>query len=114
MRADPPFPYLRWLGSQTVAAGRLWTGRPAVLRPAHAPTTAARTAARRLCGVVPSAPERPLQVLRQRRDDVDLRAGDRVREREPRGVQELALEAVGAGGPVLRIAAHRVPARRHV
>ena len=26
-RAEPPFPYLRWLGSQ-ISAGRLWTGRP--------------------------------------------------------------------------------------
>ena len=28
-RAEPPFPYLRWLGSQR-QAGRLWTGRPAL------------------------------------------------------------------------------------
>src|SRR4051794_34671794 len=36
-RAEPPFPYLRWLVSQR-QAGRLWTGRPAfflgVLAPA--------------------------------------------------------------------------------
>src|SRR3712207_8449599 len=35
--------------------------------------------------------------------DVDRRAGDRVREREVLGVQELALEAV-AGDAVLRVA----------
>src|SRR5919204_977484 len=37
--------------------------------------------------------ERRREVGRERRLDVDALAGDRVREREPRRVQELALEA---------------------
>ena len=46
--------------------------------------------------------------------DVDLLAGDRVREREPRRVQELPLEPVQTARPVLAVAADRMADRRHV
>jgi len=40
-RAEPPFPYLRWLGSQR-QAGRLWTGRLAFYLGARARLAALR------------------------------------------------------------------------
>ena len=43
--------------------------------------------------------ERGRKIRRQRRRDVDLLAGDRMREGEPRRVEELPLEAEHAGSP---------------
>src|SRR5690349_11294668 len=48
-----------------------------------------------------------LQVFRQWRLEVDSLAGERMREREPRRVQELALESQLVRPPVHRVAGHR-------
>jgi hypothetical protein len=48
--------------------------------------------------------QRRTQILGQRRADVDRRPGHRVREGQPRRVQELALEAQPPRRPVLGIA----------
>ena len=52
--------------------------------------------------------ERRLEIRRQRRADVDRRPGHRVREGQPRRVQELALEAQAPRRPVLGVADDRV------
>ena len=52
--------------------------------------------------------QRGRQILGQRGAHVDVLAGHGMREGQPRGVQELASQAVLAGRAVLRVAAHRV------
>src|SRR5690242_17217781 len=118
------------------SAGRLWTGRPVDFSPTES-RRVARTQARcrpgsRNCAESDSSValrgssrvgdsvralgqlKRRSQVSRQRRADVDRRAGDGVLEREPLGMQELALEPVAARDPVLTITADRMTDRRHV
>ena len=118
------------------SAGRLWTGRPVDFS-LTASRRVARTQARcrpgtRNCAESDSSValrgsirvgdsvralgqlERRSQVSRQRRADVDRRAGDGVLEREPLGMQELALEPVATRDPVLTITADRMTDRRQV
>src|SRR6266446_6902735 len=54
----------------------------------------------------PKCSEGLFEVRRQRGADVHRPAGDRMREGEPGGVQELPLEAEVAGPAVQRIAGH--------
>src|SRR6478609_1314834 len=89
VRAGPPFPYLRWSGPCNTASGAARMGRPTALKDAG-------------------------EVFGERRADVDALARDGVVEREPLGVQELALEAERAGVAVLGIARHRVADRLQV
>src|SRR5918999_1432391 len=55
-----------------------------------------------------------LEILRQRRLDLDAFPGEGMWERQPRGVQELALEAELPGPAVHGIARHRQVDRREV
>ena len=95
-RAEPPFPYLRWLGSHHRRGGFGRAAPPSFSGPRRA-----------------RAPWRGRSGSGER-TSISL-AGDRMREREPRGVQELALEAVDAPGPpYCGSPQHRVADRRHV
>src|SRR5690349_8774502 len=59
-------------------------------------------------------PERCGEVVRQRRGNVHRRARDRMRKREPRGVQELPFEADLAASSVGRVARDRQVDRREM
>src|SRR5262249_61339647 len=73
------------------------------------PSRAATRAASAGCTAESRAP-----VLRQLRGEGELLARARVRERQPGGVQELALEPVAFARPVLRVSHDRMADRREV
>src|SRR5581483_8822336 len=90
--------------------GLSWSVAPAALDATvrKGPAPASRPI-RRIEGLRRKCSEGPLEVLRQRRGDVDGLARDRVREREPRGVEELAREAELACTAVERVAGDGQP-----
>src|SRR4051794_27564687 len=102
VRAGPPFPYLRWSGPQSCGGGGAAPPPPPLGGRGRGAGGGGAG------GAPPAASQRRGQILRERRADVDPLAGDRVVEREPLRVQELALEAEAAGVAVLGVARHRM------